>query len=191
MLMWKVAALPLAAFSLVSNTPEPPPYDLVFMDYPAIVRVDCDEGHGSAIRVGRTHFLSVAHVTAMHGCTVGDAPIHVTEQDGKHDFSQFDADYPGPRLKVSCEGFHAGEWVWATGYAKAMPFQTAMPLYATYAKLPDGKRILIGPYTVIPGMSGSAMLNGKGEVVGMVNAFFPGSGMSLSRDLRDVSICQS
>jgi hypothetical protein len=185
----KAALAALVAFPLVSAT-EPPPQDmLVFMNYPAIVRVDCDEGHGSAVRVGRYHFLSVAHVTSMHGCTVGDVPIQVTEQDGAHDFSQFDANYPGPRMAVSCEGFHAGEWIWATGYAHAMPFQTAIALYTTYAKHQDGKRILIGPYTVIPGMSGSAMLNVRGEVVGMVNAYFPGSNMSLSRDLRDTSVC--
>lgn len=190
MLSLKLAALPLAALSLVSAT-EPGPADyMVFTNFPGVYRVDCLEGKGTAFRVGRHHFLSVAHVTAMSECTVEGHPITVTEQNGEKDFSQFDADFAGPILRVSCEGYHAGEYVWSTGYAKGLPFQTAIALYTTYIKDSGGKRVFIGPYAVIPGMSGGPVMNAHGEVVGTVNAYIPQTGISFSRDLRDTSVCQ-
>jgi len=181
----------LLAGAMVFASPVPSQQPMDWVQYPGIVRVDCTEGKGTAVQVGENHYLSVAHVTALNNCAVNGFPIHVTEQAGSLDFSQFDA--LGGRhlkLKISCEGFKAGQWYWATGFAHGAPFQTGIALYATYAKAEDGKRILIGPYNVIPGQSGGAIFDRDGAVVGMVNAYMPGSPISLSRELKDTSLCR-
>jgi hypothetical protein len=174
----------------VPSSTAPATHDtLLFVNYPNVHRVDCVEGRGTAFRVGSTHWISVAHVASLHGCTVDGAPIAVTQLDYVRDFARFDTKGSGNGLRVNCGGFVAGEWVWAIGHARGLPFQTAMALYVTYAKMPDGKRILIGPATVIPGMSGGPLLDSSGAVVGTINAYIPGTEISLSRDLRDTSIC--
>jgi hypothetical protein len=161
-----------------------------FVQFPLVHKVSCDEGSGTGFRVGLDHWLSVAHVTAMHNCAVDGAKIAVTEQDGSRDFSRFDTEKGVPNgFRVNCSGFIPGTWVWAIGHAMGKPVQTALALYVTYAKSGDGKRVLIGEYDVIPGMSGGPILNSEGEVVGLVNAYIPHTPISLSRELRDTSIC--
>jgi hypothetical protein len=164
---------------------------MVFMNYPMVHRVDCLEGTGTAFRVGANHWLSVAHVTRLHACTIDNQPITVTEQDGGNDFSRLDTpmtvNFNG--FRINCGGFKPGQWYWAIGYAKGLPFQTAIAVYATFAKWTDGRRILIGPYAFIPGMSGGPVLDITGAVVGTVNAFVPGTGISISRELKDTSVC--
>lgn len=191
MLALKALALPVVALCLASTSSAPPPEYIAFQNVPGVHLIDCTEGSGTAFRIGPHHLLSAAHVTAMHGCAIDGAPATVIQQDGARDFAQIDANVPGPGLKVSCEGYRAGEWVWAVGYAHGAPFQTAIALYATYLKAGDGKRVLIGPYTVIPGMSGGPIMNARGEVVGIVNAFIPDTEISFSRELKDTDLCQS
>jgi len=183
----KAGALLPAAFALISATPPP---SLVFIDYPLVHRVDCLEGRGTAFRVGANHWLSVAHVASLHFCTIDGQPITVTEQDGIHDFAKLDTPRGAKNgFRINCHGFVPGHWYWSAGYAKGLPFQTALALYATYAKSPDGRRVLIGEYTVIPGMSGGPIMDETGAVVGTVNAYIPGTPISLSRELRDTSVC--
>lgn len=172
----------------VSSAPEP---DMMrFVAYPLVHRVDCAEGRGTAFRMGLNHWGSVAHVTALHNCSVDGETIAVTEQDGGRDFARFDTAKGAPNgFRINCGGFIPGHWYWAIGYARGLPVQTAIALYATFAKAPDGKRVLIGEYTVIPGMSGGPILDEAGQVVGTVNAYFPDRPISLSRELKDTSIC--
>lgn len=163
---------------------------IVFMDYPLVHRVDCAEGSGTAFRVGANHWLSVAHVTRLHACEIGGQPIAVTEQDSTNDFSRLDTPNGVPNgFRVNCGGYVPGHWYWAIGYAKGLPFQTAIVVYATFAKWADGRRILVGPYAFIPGMSGGPVLDITGAVVGTVNAYIPGTGISISRELKDTSVC--
>lgn len=187
----KALALPVVALCLASASPEAPDDYMAFQDFPGVYRIDCEEGRGTAVQIGHHRLISAAHVTAMHGCAVGGKPVTVTEQDGARDFAEISADVPGPGLKMSCEGYHAGEWVWSVGYAHGASFQTAIALYATYIKDREGKRVLIGPYTVIPGMSGGPIMNARGEVVGIVNAYVPDTEISFSRDLRDTDLCRA
>jgi hypothetical protein len=67
-----------------SALPEQDP--ITFIQYPLVHQVICLEGKGTAFRVGPRHFLSVAHVTGLHGCSVDGQPIAVTEQDKGRDF---------------------------------------------------------------------------------------------------------
>jgi hypothetical protein len=181
----------LLALVPVSATPQTTlASSLELVHYPLVHRVDCLEGRGTAFRVGGTHWLSVAHVTALHACSIDNQPITVTEQDGKRDFAQLDAGImPANGFKINCKGFVPGHWYFAIGYPWGGPVQVLIPLYATYAKSGSGLRILIGEDAVIPGMSGGVVMNDKGEAVGTINAYIPGTGVSMSRDLRDTSVC--
>lgn len=163
---------------------------LRFVMYPLVHKVSCDEGSGSAFRVGGNHWLTVAHVATLSHCAIDGDPVSATELDGKNDFARLDTG-SGFRsgIKVNCHGFVPGQWYFAIGHALGKPFQTLLAVYATYAKTPDGKRVFIGDHDFIPGMSGGPVLNEAGEVVGTVNAFIPGTPISLSRELKDTSIC--
>jgi hypothetical protein len=81
---------PLLAAS-IAFAPAHDASSIVFVHYPLVHRVDCLEGRGTAFRVGGSHWLSVAHVTALHACSIDGQPITVTEQDGAHDFARLDA----------------------------------------------------------------------------------------------------
>ena len=191
----------IVAASLLVSSPTVPltsafipvPGDPTFIaqiQYPLVRKVSCKEGSGTAFRIGRNHWISVAHVTALHDCEVAGGPITVTDQDGKNDFSTFDTpSITSNGFKVNCGGFIPGQYYYAVGHALGLPFHTVITVYATYARWPDGKRVLIGPYDFIPGMSGGPVLNSAGEVVGTVNAFVRGEPISLSRELKDTAIC--
>jgi hypothetical protein len=180
---------PLLAASL-ALAPAHDASSIVFAHYPLVHRIDCLEGRGSAFRVGGVHWLSVAHVTALHACSIDDQPITVTEQDGKRDFSRLDAGImPANGFKINCGGFIPGRWYFAVGFPWGGPIQVAIPIYATYAKSTAGLRVLIGEDAVIPGMSGGVVMNAAGEAVGTINAYVPGTGVSLSRELKDASVC--
>lgn len=184
----KVAGAALLALAPVSAAEQQAP--LVFLQYPMVHKVDCLEGSGTAFRVGKNHWLSVAHVTGMRMCTIDGEPITVTEQDGVNDFSRLDTPSEGNGFRINCGGFIPGHWFWAVGHARGYPFHTAMAVYATYAKTFDGRRVLIGPYNFIPGMSGGPVMDETGAVVGTVNAYLPGTPISISRELRDTSVCK-
>jgi hypothetical protein len=180
-------ALPALALMLA---PVPVQESMRFVAYPLVHKISCDEGSGTAFRVGGNHWLSVAHVTSMTGCAIDGHLVSVTEQDGENDFARLDTDNPVPNgFKVSCEGFIPGRWYFAIGHAKGLQIQTLLAVYATYAKAYDGKRVLIGEYNFIPGMSGGPVMNEAGEVVGVINAYLPGTPISLSREIRDTSLC--
>jgi hypothetical protein len=186
--MFLLKALFASSLLLVSA---PEQTSLVFMNYPLVKKVSCNEGSGTAFRVGQNHWLSVAHVTGLHECKIDGQLITVTEQDGNNDFSRLDTPAGVPNgFKVNCEGYKPGQWYWGIGHAFGRPFQTAIAVYATYARTPNGQRVLIGEYSFIPGMSGGPVLNSAGEVVGTVNAYVPGTGISISRELRDTAVCK-
>jgi hypothetical protein len=181
----------LIALSLLAPLPiEDHAPHIAFIKYPLVHKVQCHEGSGTAFRIGGNHWLSVAHVTSMHDCQIDGDPITVVEQDGQNDFARLDTSRGVPNgFPINCHGFIPGQWYWAVGHANGYSFHTEIAVYATFARWGDGRRILIGPRDFIPGMSGGPVLNAAGEVVGVINAYVPGTPISISRELKDTSVC--
>lgn len=131
--------------------------------------------------------ISVNHVTSLHGCFIDGQPA-VPHPEDNLDFSTIDL--PAKGLRINCEGFKDNEIYWAVGYAWGGPVQRVITLVGTGQKdSSTGEAILLGNPTVIPGMSGGPILNSRGEVVGTVNQYSPMFPLSLSRELRDTSLC--
>lgn len=182
-----VGALALALFSpaLVSTSAKPD-----YTHRPLIHRVDCDDSRGTAFRVGPTRFISVAHVTDGVNCTIdGHRFTHV--DDPGLDFSVIEVPTyrRGGAFRINCGGFKVGEYVFASGYAKGLPWQQTVTLRAT-GQVIEGLRLLWGAPTVIPGMSGGPLMNAQGEVVGTVNRYSPWMPMSWSQPLSETSVCK-
>lgn len=154
--------------------------------------VVCHEGpsyiSGSAFRVGYGLFLSVNHVTDNANCAIDGAPISVLYHSG--DFSMLADHRPGRFLKVDCGGFVEGRQYIAVGHARGADQLTAVPLIAT-GQIEDGYAILVGIFTVQPGMSGGAIIDAETHrVVGTVNAANWEDGTSFSIPLSATPVCK-
>jgi len=186
-------ATPMTPAKLIKLLPrsEPLQPDVVFQDYPLVKRVDCIEGRGSGFRVGENHMFTAAHVASLTNCMIEQMPISVTEQDDLNDFASFDvADGVPHGLAIDCDGYKPSHWYWAIGYAMGRNTQTAVQVYATIFFDPDGQRILIGHHAFVPGMSGGPVIDpDTGKVVGIVNAYDPANGISISSELKFTSAC--
>ena len=179
-------AIALPALLLANSGHDPVKANVVA--YPQVKQVDCATGKGSAFLTDRG-WISVAHVTNQLGCAIDGTPIGAA-REGTLDFSRVDYAGKGRGFKVNCDGFKAGTYVWAIGFAGGYSWQTMTRHLVTYKDSGDGLRLLLGAPTVIPGMSGGPVLNEAGEVVGVVNAYSLGFPVSFSRALRDTSVCK-
>lgn len=186
-----LGAIALGTLSLGAAKP-----DYMIVENRAVVQVMCSRGAGSAFRVSKTTYFTVAHVTGIGGCKVDGVPIEVTGENGGLDFAVFRLPASnGPKFVVNCDGVHRNDQLEAIGYADGLPFQRLLRVRGTGVSVAleaDRKAmaIVVGP-EFIPGMSGGPVLNRHGEVVSLVNAYRPQSGISFSRELKDTEICAS
>ena len=159
--------------------------------YPLVHQVMCDRVAGTAFRISKTHFFTASHVSSNSGCRIGGKAITVTQNAGDLDVAEISVPMPSDQaFKVNCGGFIPGHWYFAVGNARGEKRQTMVTVYATYAMWPrNGERVLIGPETFIPGMSGGPVLDEQGEVVGVVNMLVNGTPISLSRELKETVLC--
>lgn len=149
----------------------------------AVVQVLCADGSGSAVHVGNGKYLSVAHVTEMTSCTVEGESIIDIKPAGNNDFSTFRGKEIAAKAKTSCSGFSAGETYLAIGYAFGWPQQTRNPWTASQFRL-NGYQAFTGE--AIPGMSGGAVIDDGGRVVGVINMRWPARSLAL----KDSYVCK-
>lgn len=176
----------LAAAALVAAPVPASAPDALFVNISAVHQVVCIEGKGTAFEAGG-HMISVSHVTSLHGCFIEGKPV-VPTPEGELDFSTIDL--PAKGFRINCGGFKDSEVYWAIGFAHGLPIQRMIMLTGT--GLHDGgngEALLIGYPTVIPGMSGGVILNSRAEAVGTVNMYSQTFPLSLSRELKDTSVC--
>jgi hypothetical protein len=179
-------ALAFSSPALLSNAPP-----TIHIHYPLVKQVKCFGSRGTAFRIGPTQMLSVAHVTDAFGCTIEGQPFTAVTDEGL-DFVVIEVPASLRRsgaLRINCGGFIPGQYYWASGYARGMPWQQQVVVRAWPDKA-GGQQVLYGYPTFIPGMSGGPVMNAAGEVVGLVNRYHPFAPFSLSLALKDTSICK-
>lgn len=186
----------LAAMGLlVPSTVAPATVEQTVISPDAIVQVICPTtgGYfaGTAFRVGPTGItLSVNHVTKTGTCLIDGKRVKLSYSSPDKDFSMIDGDR-GPYLGIDCGGFIKGRHYIAIGYARGLPFQTTVEMIGTGQK--SGQfSILVGLWTVIPGMSGGPIVDAEtGRVVGTTNVYNFEGGWSGSLALADTPVCRS
>lgn len=170
----------------LAAVPAPASPDVLITHLSAIHMVQCVEGSGTAFEAGGK-MISVNHVTSLTGCDIDGAPLLSTPESDL-DFSTIAL--PAGGFRINCGGFKKDEYYFAVGYAEGLPVQRLILLLGTGEHDDyNGEAILLGSPTVIPGMSGGPILNQAGEVVGTVNMYSTIYPMSLSRELKDTSLC--
>lgn len=179
------ALLSLVPSPAVTTAPTGPAF------FKAVKQVTCRTngrvGKGTAF-IAEHKIISVAHVTNIGNCSIDGMPI-TGIAEGKLDFSII-GESKERGFRIDCGGFKPGTYVFPVGYAKGWPWQTMLMLLATYQKDDESRQVLLGDPTVIPGMSGGPILNERGEVVGVVNAYVAGMPFSFSLPLSETSICK-
>jgi len=181
-------ALSLVALSPPSWHPSATQEGIAPWEHPEVVKVQCDEGSGTAFRVGPTNLLSVNHVTSLHGCTINGAPFKVVQKQG--DFTILSSDQKADRwLHIDCGGFVAGKIYEAEGFARGLDTLTTVDATATGEKL-GGFARLVGVFTWTPGQSGGPVIDlTTGNVVGTVNVYNAERGDSGSVPLSTTPVC--
>jgi hypothetical protein len=173
-----VAAVPLALSAPVA-APSTGPYP---HDESLIVPVICTLGAGTAFKIGWNTYVTAEHVSDNEGCAIDGMPIDVTRHESINLDMTILRGPASPRsLPISCAGFKPGAVYLARGHVPGAWFM-ALPWLATEI-VEDGQRVLVGE--AIPGMSGGAVLDRKGRVVGVVSKRLAARATSLS----DTSLC--
>lgn len=180
----KIIAAIAAALTCVSAAPAPGTYA---HDEAAIVLVRCARlgGNvtGSAFKVGPDSYITANHVVTGGVCFVGGEIVTITSMDETRDYVTF----TGPRspavMRTSCAGFRPGKTYVARGYPGGGSYNIFAPWQAVNAKL-RGFQVFHGE--AIPGMSGGAVIDESGAVVGLINMRWP----TRSMPLRSTGFCK-
>lgn len=149
----------------------------------AVVYVDCGVSVASAVKVGEDKYITAAHVVDHLPCYVNGVKIQDVEAFPESDFATFRGPKSEIKAKTSCRKFVAGEEYLALGYANGAPWLTPEPWIASKFQFGD-QQAFSGE--AIPGMSGGAVIDDNGKVLGIINQRWPARSLSL----RDTNICR-
>lgn len=161
---------------------------------PYIEKISCDEATGTGFKLADGTWVSASHVTENSNCKIDGIPIIVTGFDEQRDYSTFIV--PGDRrvggLVPDCGGYQDGQWYYGQGHARGLPVLTSVAVMFSRFVQPENHRswatLIYSRF--IPGQSGGAVFNQRGEVTGIVNAFAIFFPASFSIQLKDTTLCQ-
>lgn len=156
----------------------------VTIDASPVVQVICDSGRGSAVKINDDTYISASHVTKMEGCKINGVAVEVLQDDAK-DFSIFKGLASKGKARYTCRGFTSDSEYIAVGYGGGWPVLMYQPLRASVFKV-KGEPYQMFTGEVIPGMSGGAVFDKRGRVVGIVNMRWPARSLPLS----ETSLCK-
>jgi hypothetical protein len=186
------ALVALAAPFVLSAT-QAPDVTPLYADIPEIHRVDCDNARGTAWRSGSGAYITARHVTHGRICSINGELVQVTWESAELDMAIIRTAVYGRGHPIDCSGFKDGEAVLAVGYARGLPVQRAMVLFPSDELTRAGRvgkfTALIGAEKHIPGMSGGALFNQRGEVVGIINAYDRHLPISYSQAMKESPLC--
>jgi S1-C subfamily serine protease len=162
-----------------------------FIELANIERLNCGNATGSGVRIDGALVLTAYHVVAHRTCTIDGMPVSVAHVDEKNDVAVVRTVYEEEtRAPLTCGGFVAGKAYFAVGWARgrSLIVQRMTGTGDTAKAKGDfhGMAILRG--LSFPGMSGGAIVDELGQLVGVVNAGNP-YGHTLSRPLAQTYIC--
>lgn len=172
--------LPALILSLAAHIYDPPPRpsaDLFSSD----VKISLGMGHGSGTYLGNGRVLTAYHV--VNGAvTIGVVtssgrvyPAKITFFDKDNDIAIVDIDKAAPLAvaSVSCRHPIVGEKVTSTGNPYSDERVTKTGHVAGYVRAnPLLPSVIILDVSAAPGMSGGAVRDASGEIIGMTNAVF-------------------
>lgn len=173
-LAWAAILLALVALlTLYAFTPAP-----AFADRPMagpVVKVLPEKGHGSGVAIGGGYVVTAAHVVkdALTVKLKGDdgqvTRAEVLWQNKARDIALLKADrdiFTASRL--SCDSAEVGALIHAKGNPLNMEFVTMWGRIAGISrKVGPWKEAYVTDMTILPGMSGGAVYNSRGEIVGI------------------------
>lgn len=169
----------------------------------SIQKLTCDTGTGTGEIVSSDFVVTAYHVVGQSKtCLIGDRPFEVVYRSEELDFAVLDYSprEHDQRIPINCDGFVTGQKYymvgWARGYRYTLNIGTATATYVNGKDFRSGQ-----PFTdireldgrVYPGMSGGAVLDQRGYLVGIVNATstVPGKAPTmLARELRQTYMCE-
>jgi S1-C subfamily serine protease len=143
----------------------------------AFVLVDVGEGHGSAVHIGDGYFVTAAHVVTSTGEVrlINEALISSTAQvlwkNDTYDIALLKALTPSyvEAVRLSCAVVPVGTAVIGHGNPGPFRFVAASGTVAgTPQRMGDWARAFVIDGTVVPGMSGGALVDHSGDVVGII-----------------------
>lgn len=172
--MVQIRHLLLSALLLLSGST---PAVAAPVDYgKVVVQVDCDDGLGSAVKIGVDKYITAAHVVNNGECHIRGETISDVVLSKDSDFAVFTGPASRDKLRVSCSGFYDGETYLSVGYAFGWRKLTYEPLIASKYVI-NGYQAFTGE--IIPGMSGGAVIDSRGRVVGINNMRWPARSLAL------------